>query len=230
MNLLRDVTTNVARAAPNREEHFMATVREIQAAMSGFPRNLTWHDFRVVQNSPSPPTQAWTSALWSLTAWSVKVVKGKYHVHGARVNVSLDNNNTWAVPSVRTNANLLRHEQGHYDINGLIARDVIRKILDLSLDVHVVAALKDAGKTPHQHQNFAFQHFKNDIDTYVQEANALSARLQTNPRTGADGIYEVQTNHSQNTTGQVAWDVRLQRMKVAWDGFFQLNLAMEGII
>jgi len=63
----------------------------------------------------------------------------------------------------------------------------------------------------------------------VKEANDLSAKLQTNPTTGADGIYDVQTNHSQNTTGQAAWNARLQRMK-AGDENFELNLAMERII
>src|SRR5260370_24057984 len=102
-----------------------------------FSRNLTWNDFHPVANSLSPPAQAQTGARWSTTGWSVRVANGEYRVHGARVNVSLNPHNTWAVPGARTSAALLRHEQGHYDIAGLIARDLIRKILDLSLDVVV---------------------------------------------------------------------------------------------
>jgi hypothetical protein len=207
----------------------MATLREIQAAMNGFPRSLTWSNFRPVANSLSPPAQAQTGARWSTTGWSVRVVNGAYRVHGARVNVGLDPHNTWAVPGARTSAALLRHEQGHYDITGLIARDLIRKILDLSLDVVVIGAMQAAGNTPHQHQNFAVQRFQSYINTYVQEANALSAKLQTDPTTGADGIYDVQTNHSQNANGQAAWNARLQRM-MAGDENFELNLAMEGIV
>jgi len=206
----------------------MATLREIQAAMSGFPRNLTWQDFRPVQNSPAPPAQAQTAARWSTTGWSVRAVNGEYRVQGARVNVSMDRHNSWAVAG-GTNAALLQHEQGHYDITGLIARDLIRKILDLSLDVVVIGAMQGAGNTPHQQQNFAVQRFQSYINTYVQEANALGSKLQTDPTTGADGIYDVQTNHSQNTTGQAAWNARLQRMK-AGDENLALNLAMEGIV
>ncbi len=207
----------------------MATLQEIRAAMSGFPRNLSWNDFRSVQNSPSPPMQAQTGARWATTGWTVKVVNGEYRVHGARVNVSLDGGNTWAVPGARTSTALLQHEQGHYDITGLIARDLIRKILDLSLDVVVIGAMQAAGNSPQQHQNFAVQRFRSYIDTYVKEASDLGAKLQTNPVTGADGIYDVQTNHSQNTTGQAAWNARLARIK-AGDENFELNLAMEGII
>ncbi len=207
----------------------MATLREIQAAMSGFPRNLTWNDFRPVQNSPAPPAQANTAAQWSTTGWSVRVVNGEYRVQGARVNVIIDRHNSWAVPGARTSTALLQHEQGHYDITGLIARDLIRKILDLSLDTVVIGAMQAAGNTPHQHQNFAVQRFQSYINTYVQEANDFSAKLQTNPITGADGVYDVQTNHSQNANGQAAWNTRLQRMK-AGDENFALNLAMEGII
>src|SRR5215470_868208 len=183
----------------NRGEHFMATLQEIQAAMSGFPRNLSWNDFPRVQNSPAPPHQARTAARWATTGWTVRVVNGEYRVHGARVNVSLDGSNMWAVPGARTSAALLRHEQGHYDITGLIARDLIRKILDLSLDAVVIGAMQGAGNTPQQHQNFALARFQSYINTFMQEANDLSAKLQTNPVTRADGIYDVQTNHSQNT-------------------------------
>jgi len=207
----------------------MATLREIQAAMSGFPRNLTWGDFRSVQNSLVPPAQANTAAQWATTGWSARVVNGEYRVHGARVNVSIDRHNSWAVPGARTSAALLRHEQGHYDITGLIARDLIRKILDLSLDVVIIGAMQGAGNTPQQHQNFAVRRLQSSINTYVQEANALSAKLQTDPTTRADGIYDVQTNHGQNGNGQAAWNTRLQRMK-AGDEDFELNLAMEGIV
>ena len=173
--------------------------------------------------------QANTAAQWSTTGWSVRVVNGEYRVHGARVNVSIDRHNSWAVPGARTSAALLQHEKGHYDITGLIARDLIRKILDLSLDTVVMGAMQAAGKTPHQHQNFAVQRFQSYINTYVQEANDLGSKLQTNPTTGADGIYDVQTNHSQNTTGQAAWNARLQRMKAGNENF-ELDLAMAGII
>ena len=207
----------------------MATLQEIQAAMTGFPRALTWNNFSNVANSPDPPHQASTSARWSMSGWNVHVVNDEYRVQGARVTVSLNGGGTWATPSAKTSAALLRHEQGHYDITGLVARDLIRKVLDLSFSVDVVAALRDSGNTPAEHRNYMVRQYQTDITRFGGEANALLGRLQTNPATHADGLYDVQTNHSQNAMGQQAWNNRLQRV-MSGNEHFELWLRMEGII
>jgi hypothetical protein len=207
----------------------MATLAQIQAAMTGFPRTLTWNNYPQRQTSPSPPMQALTSARWAMSGWNVAVVNGEYRVTGIRITVSLNTQASWAVPAAVSSASLLVHEQGHYDITGLIARDLTGKILDLSLDVAVVAAMRGAGSTPQQQRNYALQQFQNSINAYAQAANALSDRLQTNPVTHADGIYDVQTNHSMNTAVQAAWNTRLAGIKSS-GASFELMLAAEGII
>jgi hypothetical protein len=207
----------------------MATLAQIQAAMSGFPRTLTWNNFPTRQTSPSPPMQALTSARWTMSGWHVAVVNGEYRVAGIRITVSLNTQASWAVPAALSSASLLTHEQGHYDITGLLARDLTGKILDLSLDVAAVAAMQGAGNTPQQQRNFAVQQFQNSINAYGQRANALSDRLQTNPVTHADGIYDVQTNHGQNAAAQAAWNARF--LSVQSSGIsFELTLAAQGII
>ena len=207
----------------------MATPQEIQAALSGFPRALAWTNFRNVQASPSPPHEALTSVSWSMGSWSVHVVNGEYRVRNPRVTVALNGHASWATPSAKSSTALLQHEQGHFDITGLIARDLISKVLDLSLDVAVVAALRDAGTTPSAHQRYVTQQFQADINRFAQEANALGAQLQTNPATHADGLYDVQTNHSQNTAVQQAWNTRLQAIKSS-NQSFELALRLEGLI
>jgi hypothetical protein len=207
----------------------MASLQEIQAAMTGFPHNLTWREFRSVAVSPNPPMMASTEANWSSTSWKVHVVDGEYRVSGARVRVALGHNGTWAVPTARTSTPLLKHEQGHYDITALIARDWICKVLDLSLDVEVVAALKEAGKTRSDHLQYVFDQFQTEITQFKKDADALMAQLQTDPASGRDGLYDSQTNHSKNTAGQQIWDSRLQRIKVGNDNF-ELALRLDGVI
>ncbi len=170
-----------------------------------------------------------TSADWALGNWSVHVVGGEYRVRGARMRVTLNHHGSLAVTAARANAALLQHEQGHYDITGLIARDLINKVLDLSIDVTVVAALHDSGNNPAAHLQYAVRHFQSEIDGFAREANSLSARLQTNPTTQADGMYDTQTNHSLNVQGQAIWNARLQRIKGGNDSF-PLALHLDGVI
>jgi hypothetical protein len=207
----------------------MATPQEIQAALSGFPRALAWTNFRNVQTSPSPPHEAHTSVSWSMGSWSVHIVNGEYRVRNPRVTVTLNGHDSWAMPSAKSSTALLQHEQGHFDITGLIARDLISSVLGLSFDVAVVAALRDSGTTPRDHQRYVTQQFQADINRFAQAATALGARLQTNPVTHADGLYDVQTNHSLNTAVQQAWDARLQRIKNHNENF-ELALRLEGLI
>ena len=206
----------------------MASMQDIQAALSGFPRVLAWTNFHPVPNSPMPPHQALTSAGWAWTHSGVHLVNGEYRVNNPRVTVSL-NHASWATPAAVASATLLVHEQGHYDISGLVARDVVQQLLDWSLDATVAAAARGSGNNAQQHLHHATAEATRDINRFVAEANALMARLQTNPVTHADGLYDVQTNHSLNTASQAAWNTRFTRLKTG-NEMFLLWLAMEGVI
>jgi hypothetical protein len=207
----------------------MATLHEINAAMTGFPRTLTWGNFRPVQNSPSPPHAAQMGASFAMGGWSVQLVNGVYKVRGARVTVAVNAAASWATPTARTSADLLRHEQGHYDITGLIARDLIRKVLDLSFHREVIACVQGSGNTASDHLRYVTRLYQADVTRFGQEARALLARLNTDPATHADGLYDVQTNHSLNAAGQRAWNDRIQRAK-GGDECFELMLKLEGVI
>jgi hypothetical protein len=123
---------------------------------------------------------------------------------------------------------LLRHEQGHYDITGLVARDLASNLLDLSLDADVVASMLDAGKTAAEHKRYVQRRFQQSFDDYSGEAKALLARLQTNPMTHADGIYDTQTQHGLNQVAQAAWDDRFAQMKRS-NASFALCLTLAGV-
>ncbi|CDH46716.1 MAG: hypothetical protein IPL59_22035 [Candidatus Competibacteraceae bacterium] len=205
------------------------TFHEIQAAMTGFPRTLAWTNFRSVKTSPSPPHEAMTSASFSSTGWRVTLVKGEYRITGARVNVDINTGASFATASAQTSTDLLTHEQGHFDITGLIARDIISQILSLSYDESVVAVVRGVGNSSQARINWVTQEFQKDVNRIGREAKAALDRLQTDPVTGVDGIYDTQTNHSQNTTAQAVWNTRFQQAKIT-NTNFQLDLKLAGIL
>lgn len=189
----------------------MATLAEIQAVMTGFPRNLTWNDFRTVDVSPSPPRTAFVSSTFRTTGWQVALVAGVYRVRGFRVTVSLNARQTWATSAAKQNNDLLAHEQGHYDITGLIARDLARQVLDLSFEASVVEVITQAGNTAQSRANYMAGEFQQSITRFSQRAQTLLDQLQSN---GAQpGVYDRQTNHGLNATAQARWNDTFQRLK-----------------
>jgi hypothetical protein len=193
----------------------MATLQQVGAAVHGFPYALRWLDFAKVKSSKRPPMQAFTRSQLSFNGGHVALVAGAYVLRGVSVRVSINKKLSWAVGSAETKS-LLNHEQGHFDITGLVARDLIRKVLDLSVSVSELATLPEAGKTAAEQKQYAFKKFKNAIKTINQEAAALMDRLQSS-RTGVDGAYDAQTKHSQNQAGQERWDKFFKQMKTSTD-------------
>jgi hypothetical protein len=206
----------------------MATLQQVNAVVSGFPRALAWTQFRAVDKSPSPPMQALTSSSYQMGPWRVAVTAGEYRVQGIRIAVSLNTNACWAVGAARTNAALLRHEQGHYDITGLVARDLASNVLDLSLEASVVAAMKDAGRNEAERLRYVQRQFQTSVNDYGRQAADLLNRLQTNPTTHRDGIYDVQTQHGVNAAAQSRWESLFARVKTSGTSF-RLALALMGI-
>jgi hypothetical protein len=197
--------------------------------MRGFFHNLTWPEFLGVAVAPRPSMMAMTEASWRSTPWSVHVVDDEYRVRSAHVTVALSRHGTWAVPAARANAALLQHEQGHYDITALIARDWICKVLDLSLSVDFVAVLKGSGSTAKDHLHYVSRHFQAEIGTFTNDADNLMARLQGDPAAGRDGLYDADTNHGQNPARQREWNNVLQVIKNGEAGF-ELSLWARGLI
>jgi hypothetical protein len=208
----------------------VATRQEVQAAMSGFPRALMWINFRQVTSSPSPPHQAQSSSSYTVAGgWRVSTVDGAFRVTALRITVTTNTAASWAVAAARGNADLLRHEQGHYDITGLVARDLAIGIVDLSLDIDAVTAMADAGNTTADHQRYAQREFQRDIDDLGRQATTLLNRLQTNPMTRADGLYDRQTRHGRDKAAQLRRDGLFSQAKLSTRPF-RLMLSMAGVL
>ena len=207
----------------------MATLDEIKKVLTGFPNDLKWTSFRSVTNSPSPPHQAQAATTYRLS-WTgaVSLAKGVYRIAGLSIKVSVNGPGTWAVAAARSNPALLRHEQGHYDITGLAARDMASNLLDLTYDEGVVSALVEAGKTAASRKLYVQRQLKAAFEQQAAQTKALVGKLQTDPQTHQDGIYDVQTQHGVNQAAQTVWDERFARMKLS-NTNFALALTLAGV-
>ncbi len=87
----------------------------------------------------------------------------------------------------RARAELLKHEQGHYDIVALIARDLFNELTGW-----------DSGKSPKRFRKET--DLKNAADRLRRQAKSLAARLSGTATTV--GVYDKQTRHMQDTKAQ----------------------------
>jgi hypothetical protein len=208
------------------------TTAEVLAKLHGYPRTLTWVSFRKVRSSLSPPHQAMTSTRWTSAGYSTRLVDGKYRpvfTGNSIVTVAINTTPTWVVddPAAQTD-DLLRHEQGHFDITGLIARDLCRNLMSIEMDQDIIAIDRNLPARPSAGRllQAGDAYVKGEVDRYGREANALSARLQSHYEAGVlvDGLYDVETQHSQNALGQSKWN---DIFRFARDNDTSLSVTMQ---
>ena len=135
---------------------------------------------------------------------------------------------TWALRAARNDAVLLRHEQGHYDITGLAVRDMACNLLDLTFDDAILSVLAVAGTTAASRKLYVQRMYKAAFEQQAAQTRALIGKLQTNPKTHQDGIYDVQTRHGTHQSAQTAWDERFARLKLS-SANFTFELALAGV-
>src|SRR5262245_28517209 len=102
----------------------MATPKEIQAALIGYPRELKWDDFRTIDEPPDgtrPEHDAHVSMNFRITHYGILYRDGKA-LDRDQLKVTVTLKDAWATARARTDKALLKHEQGHFDIMGLLAR------------------------------------------------------------------------------------------------------------
>jgi hypothetical protein len=107
-------------------------------ALLGWPKKIHWSDFGTpVASVPTSYTGSHTDCHIEIDinyAWgSTTPTKpgGDYQLKDLKVEVKMDKLNTWVLQGVATGSNqaaVLKHEQGHYDIAGITARDVERAL------------------------------------------------------------------------------------------------------
>lgn len=105
-------------------------------------------------------------------------------VKSADVTISMDSKSSWVITG-KEDAWLLKHEQGHYDISALAARDFYNQVMQL---------------------NTATEGDMNDEIAKINEA--LQQKIDdTNAR------YDQQTDHSRNKSEQAKWNKAIETEK-----------------
>lgn len=158
-------------------------------SLINFSKVLTWGDFP----NPYPAgkaDEAVISVTWKLDADQFErhgnaIVLGRYSVEIMLVS------NSCAVVKAVANGDralsdaLLKHEQGHYDIMALGAREFHNRLIGLSA-------------TTEEELNKKWQNLNNEI---IKKADLVDER------------YDIATNHSKNATVQKTWDQKIDAVK-----------------
>ncbi len=162
--------------------------------LNGLTRKLTWNDFRG-QQPTSNPNNMWAEAHVGMNptgAGTASEISGGSTVWNLAdtliVNITFDSSRSWVLSSVRTKpateqTRLLKHEQGHYEIVALLARDMFIEMMQL----------KNARMSS-----------SNDVATAIR---GILARYQGIAQPLQD-LYDsfAQTNHGRTSGKQTLWD------------------------
>jgi len=182
----------------------------IEAATPGFPRKLTWNDFRTVED-PGEPFEALTYPQYEVTAWGFTAGsapgdrRGAYFVDPFKVTVRLLADKSWARPSAKGNMRLLAHEQGHFDIIGLLARDIVRRVRALRVYGPELLNANDS--------RAGCRLLQEKVKRVLDRANSLRTALQTGG-IGGEPVYDSDTDHGLDEKAQREWSQMLQHIKV----------------
>lgn len=153
--------------------------------VSGWPRALTWDDFRELESRPADAEGNENAQIHSDVNQpervSVSREGGQRRVSSLTVTISIVRADTWVVRSAKT-PELLSHEQGHYDITGLMGRDMGNEILAAR-----TGTLEDLQRQ-----------ITSIIGRYRQRARELNAR------------YDTETGGGRNRDAQRRWDERIR--------------------
>ncbi len=173
--------------------------------LAGYPRELTWVDFDERAVSPNPPFAALTDTAWS---WSADIppradANGRWSLLNVRVTVDLRSMGSWVVTGQKTDA-LLRHEQGHFDITGLLARD-------FHSDVTALAETSRAALNTRRGQL---------VDALRRDINRVQGFRDQRTGLRVEGLYDHETEHGVNILAQNKWNDIFRRARERGERFW----------
>ncbi|HWA57847.1 MAG TPA: DUF922 domain-containing protein [Gemmatimonadales bacterium] len=168
------------------------------STLTGRDKTLTWADFGTPVPKPAPgagqtAVAAHTEVKYPVTyGWTSKG-KSFSLADNVTVAIQLDKGKTWVADwvfkqSQQFQDDLLKHEQGHYDISALLARDMFIEIMQLKGQTFASSSALD-------------QAVKKIVDAHRSQKVHDKYDLAS------------ETNHGLNATQQKAWDGYFQKAK-----------------
>lgn len=163
----------------------------MSSKLVGLFKTLSWSDFSGAPNANSSHL-AFTSAAFTLPP--VRAVKdkasGKYVLSdNITITINLNRSRSWKkmaeinAKKLRTPAQILKHEQGHYDIVALVARDLFIDLMQLK------------GK---QYSNQAA--LNADVAPILRKYNGTAQKIIDKYDS------KLQSDHGENGPGQTIWN------------------------
>jgi hypothetical protein len=149
-----------------------------------WPRSISWREFRDIETQPPGESENAQIHSEAILDEGVTVCRDDGRLRLGRFNVRLrvTEADSWVVTSAKTDA-LLAHEQGHFDLAGLDARQLM----------HDLAALRADDAT--------------ELQRLVTER---IARSRTDAQALSDR-YDHDTNHGINTARQALWEAAIRQ-------------------
>jgi hypothetical protein len=153
-------------------------------AISGWPSNVRWNQFRTLQSRPTgETTDAHIEGEYANPPgkqFQPKQGKDGWRLENVNFVMKLTPSKTWYVRGKETKE-MLKHEQGHWDILGLLVRE-------LQTDIESIRTKAPA-----------------DLAGSVQ---TVQARIDKKSKLigGKTGRYDRETDHHRNRTRQATWD------------------------
>lgn len=151
--------------------------------LTGWPRQISWDEFKALSTRPAGEKE--DAQIDTQTAQPDRVVvardQGRFRLGNFEVALKVVRNNSWVVTSQKSDA-LLSHEQGHFDITGLVARDLVKALGALRVST---------------------------TDELQREVSRLYEAYRTWGQQLSDE-YDEKTNHGRDATVQSDWESRIR--------------------
>lgn len=157
-------------------------------SVTGWPRNLVWGDFRGIDSAPDGVKEdAQIQVDTSPPSRGIRVLPDRdmLKIGEIRVPVTVVRRGSWVVRSRKSDP-LLKHEQGHFDITGLVAWELYRALM--ALRAATASDLSDL------------------LQENVDRAQVKLAALSGSETDGTEGKYDIETKHGTDAKEQKRWD------------------------
>ncbi len=151
--------------------------------LTGWPRKISWNEFKEIGARLAGGNEDAQIETQTTQPDQVGVAReqGQFRLRNFAIKLNVIRDNSWVVTSLKTDT-LLVHEQGHFDITGLVARDLVKAL----------GALR-VGTTDKLQREVSRLY-----EAYDAWAKSLSKQ------------YDDETNHGRTTKAQADWESRIR--------------------